>query len=176
MKEKLKFIYVAIISGLLCSVVSVYATITYTAAQITYGNTTVGSALDSLYTSANETIENKDAQITNLTNQLNKFNTFMVRLRGVSNATQQLIVNSSDISLVKNYKYFTFTLSPDENTSSCYIRAYSRVKAGFDDLIPNTRYEILSNTDNKTYSGIYLYVSSNSNELAYCDGNIVFSN
>ena len=61
MKERLKFFCVAIISGIVCSALSVYATITYTANQITYTKTnnqevTLDSALNELYASANNQV------------------------------------------------------------------------------------------------------------------------
>ena len=60
MCQKVKYIIVFFLGGIICTTIGVYATLTYNASQITYTKNNVemplSSALDELYTSANRDI------------------------------------------------------------------------------------------------------------------------
>ena len=69
MKKVLKSrIFVAIITAIIVCGISVYATIKLTASEVSYSNTTVKSALDTLYSTQTSTVANLNNQITTLTN------------------------------------------------------------------------------------------------------------
>ena len=69
MTKHIKIILAFILAIIISVSISVYATITYTASQVTYGNTTVEGALNSLYTSTSE----NETTINNLQSQLNAY-------------------------------------------------------------------------------------------------------
>ena len=90
-----KNILLIIISGLFFSSISVFATLTYSANQITYtkGNNTMylSEAIDELYTTQGTTVTNLNNQVTSLQSQVNSYSTFSIYFQVFASYFQLLI-------------------------------------------------------------------------------------
>ena len=106
-----------IITAFVFSSVSVIATSTYYANQIVYGNTTLGSALDELYSDVNEINGEKNQMISNLQNQLNDYKSLTLTIYGSSASTTKLGIGQLLFSNLSG-KYTHFKVTSISGTSA----------------------------------------------------------
>ena len=143
-----------------------------TADDIEYdSNTTVKQKIDSLYTTQTETVSN-------LEQQLNEYQTFTQTLRAYSWNTTDSVGELYLNDYAGRYKYFKIieVVPSSDNEKTCKATAWASQTSTTDDLVLNTEYEIMSNTDGKKYSTIKNYVAGYTTARARCDIKILFYN
>ena len=135
----------------------------YTPSDSTWEVDNVKDAIDELYIKSNKEI-------------LNRFTT---TLRAATSHTvnAEALLNF-DGGIKSNYKYFKITgITPNANASYCKCLAWSTKQSESIELSLNSEYEVRSNTDNYSFSGIMAYAGSKSNSsFATCLVGITFYN
>ena len=168
-KKNSRWIITIIVSIILASGISVYATTTYLASQINYTTEknaeieNVEDALDELYTKTNKEILNQ----------------YTISLRAGTSSTidAESLFNFSG-STRSNYKYFKITsLTTNANASYGKCFAWSTKQNKSIELSLNSEYEVFSNTDDYCFSGVMVNTISKSNgSWATCLAEITFYN
>ena len=157
MKKNILFF---IMGGIFFSTIAVYATMTYSASQITYKNTTLDHAIDELYTSANieiytpsgtitpskiaQTIPTLNKKVSSdlIVDKIPTINVKLTSLEPANGPRASAILFTSGFSSI--YKYFKITsLSVDNNSeATCTIIGYVHSTSSEIGINVNTKYNI----------------------------------
>ena len=116
MKKVLKSrVFAFILGALIFSSISVYAAHKYYASDITYKETTLDNALDTLYTTQNTTVNNLNSQITSLTNEKTSLqNQINTKDATISSLQSQLSVYDNANCVTGSFDSSNYSTSTDK--------------------------------------------------------------
>ena len=166
MKKKVIFIIGFILGGLLFGIVGVYATLSYSANQITYtkGNNTIylSEAIDELYTTQGTTVNN-------LQTDLNTCNSRSFLVRDIVNPGTNTVHHLWDMTNANGYSKFIVKLNSKGTNAACTIYTTNGGSTKIADLSLDTEYST-------TYGNVVDYRLNLKAETSWCSYKLIFYN